>query len=160
MKKASSLHSLESILRSALSSVDQANLANLARVTDGWEKIVGQPLAGVSVPAELAYKKLLIWVREPVWADSMMYMKTEIISRINGLLGKDAVNSIRTVYKADFPDSRRRAPAPQKDPDPPEWALRRAEEALAGVEDSELRSALKRVMLKDAVCERKRASRR
>ncbi|MBF0291106.1 MAG: DUF721 domain-containing protein, partial [Nitrospinae bacterium] len=144
MKKASHLTQIESVLKKALSSVDQANIANLARVCDGWEKIVGQPLANASIPAELEYKRLLIWVKEPIWADSMMYMKTEIISRVNGLLGKDAVNAIRTVYKSDFPQFRREKDAPRKEPDPPEWAVRKADEAVADVEDSELRSALKR----------------
>lgn len=160
MKKAGRLTELESVLKKALSSVDQANIANLARVCDGWEKIVGQPLANASIPAELEYKRLLIWVKEPIWADSMMYMKTEIISRVNGLLGKDAVNAIRTVYKSDFPQFRREKAAPSKEPDPPEWAVRKADEAVAGVEDSELRSAFKRVMLKNIVSEQKRAPRR
>lgn len=160
MKKTSHLTALESVLKKALSSVDQANIANLARVTDGWEKIVGQPLATASIPAELEYKRLLIWVREPIWADSMMYMKKEIISRVNGLLGKDAVNAIRTVYKSDFPESQRKKTPPPKEPDPPEWAVRKVDEALVNVEDSELRSALKRVMLKSIVCEQKRAPRR
>jgi hypothetical protein len=160
MKKASHLTQIESVLRTALSSVDQANIANLARVSGGWEKIVGAPLSSASTPAELEYKRLLIWVREPIWADSMMYMKTEIISRVNGLLGKDAVTSIRTVYKADFPEFQRKKKPPRKEPDPPEWAVRKVEEAVQGVEDSELRSALKRVMLKSVVVEQKRAPRR
>lgn len=160
MKKASHLASLESILRTALSSVDKANIANLARVSSGWEKIVGAPLAAASTPAELEYKRLLIWVKEPIWADSMMYMKTEIISRVNKLLGKEAVTSIRTVYKADFPEFQRKTTPPRKVPDPPEWAALAVEEALVGVEDSELRSALKRVMLKSVMLEHKRAPRR
>ena len=160
MKKTSRLASLESILRTALSCVDQANIANLARVTAGWEKIVGPPLAAASIPAELEYKRLLIWVKEPIWADSMMYMKTEIISRVNGLLGKEAVTSIRTVYKADFPEFQRKIIPPRKIPDPPEWAVRKVDEAVQGVEDSELRSVLKRVMLKSVMFEKKRAPRR
>jgi hypothetical protein len=160
MKKASRLTSLESVLRTALSSVDHANIANLARVSSGWEKIVGSPLATASTPAELEYKRLLIWVREPIWADSMMYMKTEIISRVNKLLGKEAVTSIRTVYKADFPEFQRKKTPPRKVPDPPEWAALAVDEALVGVEDSELRSVLKRVMLKSVMVEQKRAPRR
>ena len=160
MKKASHLTQIESILRTALSAVDKANIANLARVSDGWGKIVGEPLAAASTPAELEYKRLLIWVKEPIWADSMMYMKSEIISRVNGLLGKEAVTSIRTVYKADFPEFQRKKPPPRKVPDPPEWAVRTVDEALVGVEDSELRSVLKRVMLKSVMFEKKRAPRR
>lgn len=160
MKKASRLAPLDSILRTALSSVDQANIANLARVCDGWGKIVGAPLAAASTPAELEYKRLLIWVKEPIWADSMMYMKAEIISRVNGLLGKEAVNSIRTVYKADFPEFQRKKTPPRKEPAPPEWAVRTVDEAVESVEDSELRSVLKRVMLKSVMFEKKRAPRR
>jgi len=143
------------LLGGALSSIEQANLLNYALMERKWADIVGERLARVSRPGELSRRNLLIWVKEPVWADSMSYLKTEIIEKINRVIGKSIVDSIKTVYKRDFEPAT--TPAAKAEPEevderviPPE-ILASIEKTLEQTDDSELRAALKRVMLKSVM---------
>ncbi|MBI5815504.1 MAG: DUF721 domain-containing protein [Nitrospinae bacterium] len=145
---------LGSILGRALSAVSHGSLYDLAMIEERWGEIVGEGLRAVSLPAELERKKLVIWVKEPVWADSMGYLKDEITGKINNALEKKVVDGIKVVYRRDFDRTRPSPPAAQEEPDTrlvsPETLLKIEEEA-AKVEDSELREAIKRVMLKSVI---------
>lgn len=141
-------------LSSALKSIGAANMLDFVRVEKEWAKIVGDKLAKVSKPAKLSSRTLTVWVREPVWADSMMYLKADITEKVNLVLGKKVINAIRVVTKADLENTETRE-TPGKPDEPrevnlPASELEEIEKALKSVGDSQLRSILKRVMLKNA----------
>ncbi|MBI4665716.1 MAG: DUF721 domain-containing protein [Nitrospinae bacterium] len=142
-------------LERILSVVGQASLMDFAILESNWPQIVGDALSRVSRPAELSRKRLVIWVKEPVWADSMSYLKPQIAQKANSILKKEAVTSTRITYRSDFeqlptatgPKARekeilREIPAEE---------AQRIDKELENVEDSELRAALKRVMLKSVI---------
>jgi len=119
-----------------------------AAIFGEWTRIVGQTLAGVSAPIRLSGKTLYLEVAEPVWADSMGYMRKEIIEKVNRMLGRGAVSKIRMTVRMGGrpkPGSGEREPLAEV----PESAVREVEEAVKFIPDSQLRSAFKRIILKD-----------
>lgn len=143
-----------SALSSALSGVDLANLANLGRLEKGWADIVGPQLAEVSRPAKVAFRELTVFVAEPVWADAMNFHRSRIVERTNVLLGKAVIDRVRLSVQPDA--MRKPPPPPPPRPTRPPTAEEEAavEAALVGVADSELRSILRRVILKSVAVDR------
>ncbi len=157
-KQSKGLSPIGGALGLALNSIGQANLVNLGSIEAKWPSIVGPQLAGVSRPAQLKYRELTVWVKDPVWVDSMMYHKAEIIKKVNGSLGKEVIDTVRIVHRmwaASVAPEKVDAPGAALSED----ELKRVDDAVAGVEDSELRSTFKRVMLKSARTEKNRTAR-
>jgi len=159
MKKASrNLTALGSPLTSALKSLNLGRVLQLARIQGEWQSVVGEKLAAVSAPAKLERKILTIWVAEPVWADSMGYLKKEIMSRINALSGEPVVERLRITHKADVETPRIPVPEPSEPIDPAmeEKGAEDIEPELSSLPDSQLRSTFKRVILKDRTLKKRR----
>ncbi len=142
-------------LDSALSSVEKANIFNLMKVENNWIDIVGQRLANVSKPLSLAYRELEIGVPEPVWVDTLLYLKKEITQKANKVVGKDIIDSIRIVRRWSSAKSEQEVEITQLPPDTIEYADKIAED----IDDPELRELAKRVMLKSATAEQTRYKR-
>ena len=150
MRKSAPARPLEDILKDLSVSLGKRELYDLAAISGQWVKLAGKVMAQASTPAKLYNKTLVLEVSEPVWADSISYMKGQIIEKVNGALGKEAVRNIKTALKKK--DARADKPGREEISDPanlPSSALREVEEALKYIEDSELRSIFKRVILKD-----------
>lgn len=147
-------------LQGALKAVGQQSLFTLARIELNWSGIVGSQLAAVSHPADIVKGELIVWVKEPVWVDSISYMKRKLIANINASLGAAYVTEVRIVRKTwDTPEVEGEEESGSfKDIPYPDDAIEEAEKAVANVTDPELRSSLKRVMLKSlkAKLQRKR----
>ncbi len=158
MKKLFKPKSMAESLDTALRSINRVNVLYLLKIEREWENIVGETLSRVSGPVQLSQGKLVLFVREPVWIDSMMYLKTKIIQKVNDLFPGNVVTRIHMVLKDDFIRS---TPAPEQTPetqitDLPENEAKEAEKALEKLPDSKLRSTFKRVMLASYKAERGR----
>ncbi len=151
-KKSSPFASLESILERALKINDKPGILHFARILSNWEKITGPQLYKVSRPDSLSRKTLTIGATEPVWVDSMMYMKNEIIRKVNSLFAEPVIKNIKIIHNSDIvfndmeeADNIKEAENIQMSAElDPEY-----EEALELIEDCQLRSIFRRVMLKD-----------
>jgi len=138
-----------SVLESLSTAMGKRELYDFAAIRGQWRAIVGRALADVSSPVSLARKTLAIEVAQPVWADSMGYMKNDIIGKINSTLGRHAVTRLRmTVRKGTAADKESGATV-MAPPPIPLSAEREAEEAVKYIGDSQLRSTFKRIILKD-----------
>lgn len=146
-----------SVLANALQSLSQPQILEFARIDALWEQIVGRRLWRVSRPTELRRGTLTIWVTEPVWVDSMMYMKSRIISQVNEAMGRHTVSNLKIVQKSGI---FRQPPGElKKVEDEPPLDMEPDEEidpALEEIDDSQLRSTFKRVILKDKGLKSKR----
>lgn len=155
------MSSVGAALESALRSGGLTNVLNLAEIEKKWEAIAGPSLAAVSRPAALAGGVLTIWVAEPVWADSMMYLKSQIMDNVNAELGRDAVRSIVTqVRSGAFAPTGKEieaGPGRGRKAAVPGHLRRRIDEELSKVADPGLRSIIKRVMLESVKVESKRS---
>lgn len=153
-----SFRSVSGLLDSALGDINRANVANLSRIDAVWEKIIGPQLAVVSKPVSLSHRELVIGVKDPVWLDSMSYHKAEIVSKINSITGRDIITTVRFSIKSDFktePVEKKEEPEISDSEISPETRAA-MERALENIQDSQLRSILKRVMLKSEVTRMRR----
>jgi len=158
------------ILAETLKTRDLSTIMDFAMITAKWPRIVGDKLSRVSVPSKLKRKVLSIAVTEPVWVDSMMYMRSTIVSKINALFHNRIVESVRISHKAgldlssetEVDDSKRintqdtytdgGGDATYGDIDSPGANL-----SFDNLDDSQLRSTFKRVILKDVVAKSRRS---
>lgn len=107
-----------------------------AQVLADWPALVGPAIAGVTRPLRLAQGTLAIACAGPV-AMELQHLAPELIRRINGAVGRVAVQRLRFVQQAPA----RIAPAAL--PPPPAAPLPAAVRArLAAMPEGELRQAL------------------
>ncbi|HEV7265940.1 MAG TPA: DUF721 domain-containing protein [Falsiroseomonas sp.] len=107
-----------------------------SQVLADWAMIVGPALASATSPLRLSAGTLTLACAGPV-AMELQHLAPELIGRINGHLGRLAVERLRFVQQAQ--SGGRRAPAPP----PPQAALPPPVEARIGaLPEGELRQAL------------------
>ncbi|MCX6383705.1 MAG: DUF721 domain-containing protein, partial [Actinobacteria bacterium] len=68
---------------------------NSCRIFNYWEEIVGKEIAKNTKPKKLKDKVLYISTVNPIWASELNLMSQDIISKINGYLKEDMVNTLR-----------------------------------------------------------------
>lgn len=70
------------------------------KLFEHWERVVGPRMASKSCPALVKRHVLFIDLRDHQWAHDMRYMQKPILTKIEDLLGKGQVLSIRCQVKA------------------------------------------------------------
>jgi predicted nucleic acid-binding Zn ribbon protein len=83
--------SLDQVTR-ALGGPDASTLAS---VFDDWHQLVGAQVGAHSRPLSLVRGVLVIAVDEPGWATQLTYLESELLSRINSVLGEGRVTQIQ-----------------------------------------------------------------
>ena len=86
-----------------------------AQILADWDAIVGPALAEVTVPQRLSGTTLTLACTGPI-ALELQHMSGELLARVNGHLGRVAVERLRFVQAASV---RRTAPAAAPDPPGP-----------------------------------------
>lgn len=107
-----------------------------AQVMADWPAIVGPALAAATQPLRVTQGTLTVACAGPV-AMELQHLAPELLRRINGALGKAAVERLRFVQQAP---AGARPPPPARPPDAPIPAPVR--DRLGGVPEGELRQAL------------------
>lgn len=109
-----------------------------AQVMADWPQVVGPALAAVTSPLRLSAGTLTLACGGPV-AMELQHLAPELIARINGHLGRVAVERLRFVQVAPPAGARVAAP-PSETPLPPP-----VQDRLAGLPEGELRDALEKL---------------
>jgi hypothetical protein len=109
-----------------------------AQIMADWPMMVGPALAAVTAPQRLSAGTLVLACAGPV-AMELQHLAPELIGRINGHLGRAAVERLRFVQVA--PASPGRAAPPDR-PAPIPEAVR---DRLAALPEGELRDALEKL---------------
>jgi hypothetical protein len=107
-----------------------------AQVMADWPAIVGPAIAAVTTPRRLAAGTLTIACAGPI-AMELQHLAGEVIARINGHLGSQAVTALRFVQTPELLAPL--APLPQV-PDPAKIAA--VDAAVGALPEGELRGAL------------------
>jgi predicted nucleic acid-binding Zn ribbon protein len=85
-------------LGDSIDAVVRAMRGSSARATAGvfgrWDEAVGPTIAAHARPALLDDGKLIVEVEEPGWATQLRYLESELLERLTGVAGADAVRSI------------------------------------------------------------------
>lgn len=63
----------------------------LSRLFDGWDDLVGEPLASHGRPSALDDGVLVVRVAEPAWATEWRYRQGEVLRRLDERLGPGVV---------------------------------------------------------------------
>lgn len=139
----------DSLLESALGKACGRAVLDLARIDTEWAEIVGEQMAEVSRPVKLQGGELTIWVREPVWLDSMIYHKRKIAGNINRIFPENIIKKINITQKTDL--GRENKEVAEQEPEQPldETLPEEIEKSLSSIQNSDLRFVFKRVILKD-----------
>jgi hypothetical protein len=59
-----------------------------------WKEVVGQTYAENSQPSKIRKKQLTVTVSDSIWLQELTFYKETILEKINGKLGRKAVDSI------------------------------------------------------------------
>lgn len=63
-------------------------------VLELWKEIVGEQIAGVTEAERIAGGKLFVRVARPTWRNELVYLKKELIEKINATLHENIVTDI------------------------------------------------------------------
>ncbi len=64
------------------------------RIWKVWEEVVGQPIAAHAKPLRIKQKRLRVRVSDPIWYQELTFMAEDIRERLNGILGRNAIEKI------------------------------------------------------------------
>jgi predicted nucleic acid-binding Zn ribbon protein len=96
--RASSTRSAPSTIGSAIARVlDQFGLSQKVRqynVVDCWAQVVGEQIAKVTVAEKIADGKLYVTVANPVWRNELVFLKKDLIAKLNHAMAQDVVHDI------------------------------------------------------------------
>ena len=117
-----------------------------------WPEVVGDRLATRTRPEVLYKGRLKVVVANSTWLNELTFMREEIIARINEVMGRHMVRELHLMLGRPSPlrppaPRRVRCPAPAEPPRPrlpiPAETRRQVEQLVSGLEDPELRQAVK-----------------
>ena len=63
-------------------------------VLERWPEIVGAKIAEVATPERIRDGKLWVSVSHPAWRNELVFMKRELIDKINAAMGGEVVKDI------------------------------------------------------------------
>jgi predicted nucleic acid-binding Zn ribbon protein len=61
---------------------------------DVWKDVVGESIAGVTEAEYIAGGKLFVRVARPTWRNELVYLKRELMEKLNTALGDEIVTDI------------------------------------------------------------------
>jgi len=119
------------------------------RIYGIWEKAVGKGIARHARPAGMRGKKLTVMVDSSAWMQQLSMLKPEIMGKVNGRLGEEAIESI-TLKLGEFEPSA----VPRDEYQPALGTLGQEEQTridacVAGIADQQTRDSLRHLMERD-----------
>lgn len=128
-----------------LDALGLATVASQARLAASWGEIVGPLLASKTCPARLRGGVLTICAVSPAWAQELSLSRSEVLQRIDAVLGTGKVREVRAVVGPVPEDERaaahrRETPPPGAGADGP--APRPGPDGIEKIADPEMRTIL------------------
>ena len=130
------------------------------RIRQQWAQLVGEATAARSWPVSLRQGVLSVNVADSTWHQELVFLKADILARLQDAIGADAVSEIRFFVRQGASSPSEPAP-PAPPPAPPERpmapevakALDAFERELDQVADPDLRRAIRRAFVEDLLKE-------
>jgi predicted nucleic acid-binding Zn ribbon protein len=85
---------LEQALSSLLSYRGLTGAAVLSAIFSAWDKVAGPELAAKARPVALRGRELVLEVPSPPWATQLNLLSSELVTRLNQELGKEALSGL------------------------------------------------------------------
>jgi predicted nucleic acid-binding Zn ribbon protein len=93
-EKKGALTPIKDILSSLMKNPDLPFNPADARIWEVWEEAVGKAIANHTHPVWIKNRCLRVTVSDSIWLQELEYVKETIIAKLNGKLGRDAVEKI------------------------------------------------------------------
>ena len=96
-EKRAKIHSavpIGSVIDKILHSHVPHTAAEITRIGQMWDKIVGEIIAENTRPAALKEKTLLVYVNSSPWLHHLHFLREEIVRKVNDALNKDLIEDI------------------------------------------------------------------
>ncbi len=132
------------------------------KLLKNWPEIAGEPVAAHTRPDQIKFKKLYLVAESSVWIQHLMFLKPELIAKVNAAAGRPLItdvvlrvgtmNRAEPVLKAEESDD---APAQA----PSSQSLAEAEAHAAVITDPELRARLTDVIAQSLTQQQARSKR-
>ncbi len=123
-------------------------------VWDAWSKSVGPSISAQTRVDRFDHGTLFVKVSSPAWTQQLQFMKKEILEKVNGVLGKDAVKNLffsvgrisngRAKKKEDFALRPDLYPLKERE-------KRLIEKCASFIDDKDLSDILRRAMTKNII---------
>ena len=94
-KAAKKFSHIGDILQQTLQTCRRETNEYLVQVDSCWPELVGETLSEHSRPVAMKGKLLLVHVNSSVWLHEMRFIKSDLIDKINRLLGQQRVKDIK-----------------------------------------------------------------
>ena len=90
---------IENIVWDVLRKRGYENVIKEQQVIQQWKEIVGEKIAEQTEPAAIENKQMFVKTSNSSWRNELIYLKTEIIKKINEFAGKRVVKDIIFISK-------------------------------------------------------------
>jgi predicted nucleic acid-binding Zn ribbon protein len=154
MQKPQSIHS---ILEKTLKALEIDVSVKTYSIFGAWKEIVGESVALQTQPRSIRNQILFIDVSHPTWIQQLQFLKPTLLEKVNGFLGESRIQDIRfklgKISPIPVPSSKTRAWCGE---DLDEGTLKRIELLVQKIDDGEVKTTLKDVLIKGAKLERYR----
>ncbi|MBI5217013.1 MAG: DUF721 domain-containing protein [Ignavibacteriae bacterium] len=92
--RASAPKQLGGVLESVIQNLGLGQRLKKAEALDRWSEIVGEQIARVTVPVRVEGDTLVVHVTSSVWRNELVFLKRELITKINKSVQKDLIKDI------------------------------------------------------------------
>ena len=128
---------------------DQARRLHIFRC---WNTAVGPTIAARTMPESFGRGVLLVRTASPAWQNELMFLRADIIVKLNDLLGKSLVRELKVTSGRIDPVGVVTQPAPRPEPSVGDYEA--AQATSLPIADPEVRQAFEHLMAMD--CQAKR----
>lgn len=92
--KTSNPKALGSVLNAVITELGIGQRVKQLKVLDIWPEVVGKQIAGVTSPERINAGKLVVRVSKAPWRNELLFLKKEIIAKLNKTVGEEIVKDI------------------------------------------------------------------
>jgi len=85
---------MEGVLAGVIAELGIGGKLKQYEVLEQWHAIVGEQISRVTVPERMEAGKLFVHVTRSTWRNELIFLKAELIVRINTAIGQQVVNDI------------------------------------------------------------------
>lgn len=85
---------IDRVLSSVLQELGIGSRIRQLKVLDVWAEAVGEQIAKVTSPDRIERGKLIVRVKRAPWRNELVFLKKDIIGKLNHVLGEDIVKDI------------------------------------------------------------------
>ena len=86
---------LRSVLEQILKDFGTPDINSITSIVDQWEDIVGSELASKISAVAVMGSELIVRVDDPAWASQLTWLESQLLTKIEEILGAEKVSSIR-----------------------------------------------------------------